>query len=124
MASHDQFLNPSEAAKRLGVSTKALRLYERRGLIEPTRTEAGWRAYGPNEMDRAGEIVALRTLGLSLAQVALVLKGDPQILEAALAAHQVKLEEQLCQMSGTVEAVRALRADPTQGKTPGIAELA
>jgi DNA-binding transcriptional MerR regulator len=124
MASHDQFLNPSEAAKRLGVSTKALRLYERRGLIEPTRTEAGWRAYGPNEMDRAGEIVALRTLGLSLAQVALVLKGDPQILEAALAAHQAKLEEQLCQMSGTVEAIRALRADLTQGKTSGIAELA
>jgi DNA-binding transcriptional MerR regulator len=83
-----QFLNPSEAAKRLGVSAKALRLYEQRGLIAPIRTDAGWRAYGPAEMARAAEIVALRALGLSLAQVARVLAGDSQELEPALAAHQ------------------------------------
>jgi hypothetical protein len=60
-----QFLNPSEAAKRLGVSAKALRLYEQRGLIAPIRTDAGWRAYGPKEMARAAEIAALRVLGFS-----------------------------------------------------------
>ena len=35
------FLNPSEAARRLGVTTKALRLYEQRGLVSPARTSAG-----------------------------------------------------------------------------------
>ena len=30
-----QFLSPSEAANRLGISTKALRLYEEHGLIAP-----------------------------------------------------------------------------------------
>ena len=64
MSSSAQFLNPSEAAKRLGVSVKALRLYEQRGLVSPTRTAAGWRVYGPNEMAVVGEIVALRDLGL------------------------------------------------------------
>ncbi|WP_154585732.1 MerR family transcriptional regulator, partial [Burkholderia cenocepacia] len=34
-------LNASAAAARLGVSIKALRLYERRGLITPERTPAG-----------------------------------------------------------------------------------
>jgi len=38
---------------RLGVSAKALRLYEQRGLIAPLRTAAGWRVYGPDEMARA-----------------------------------------------------------------------
>ena len=76
VSSSAQFLNPSEAAKRLGVSVKALRLYEQRGLITPIRTAAGWRAYGPDEMARAAEIAALRALGLSLAQVARVLQGD------------------------------------------------
>lgn len=38
MSSSAQFLNPSEAAKRLGVSAKALRIYEQRGLIAPMRT--------------------------------------------------------------------------------------
>ena len=78
MISSAQFLSPSEAAKRLGVSAKALRLYEQRGLITPIRTAAGWRAYGPEEMARAAEIAALRTLGLSLGQVARVLDGDAQ----------------------------------------------
>lgn len=41
------FLNPSEAARRLGISIKALRLYEQRGLITPKRTAAGWRATVP-----------------------------------------------------------------------------
>ncbi|WP_245272945.1 MerR family transcriptional regulator [Microvirga lotononidis] len=33
MSSSAQFFSPSEAAKRLGVSTKALRLYEQRDLV-------------------------------------------------------------------------------------------
>ena len=41
MSSSAQFLNPSEAAKRLGVSAKALRLYEQRGLVAPSRTAPG-----------------------------------------------------------------------------------
>ena len=81
MSSSAQFLNPSEAARRLGVSAKALRLYEQRGLITPARTAAGWRAYGPDEMARVAEIAALRELGLSLNQVARVLEGDSESLE-------------------------------------------
>ncbi len=66
-----EFLNPSEAAKRLGVvSAKALRIYEQRGLIAPTRTAAGWRAYGPDDLRRATKIAALRSLGFSLAPIA------------------------------------------------------
>ena len=97
MSTSAQFLNPSEAAKRLGVSAKALRLYEQRGLVAPIRTAAGWRAYGPDEMARAAEIVALRALGLSLGQVARVLGGDAQGLEPALAAHQAALEDRVRQ---------------------------
>ena len=84
MSSPAQFLNPSEAAKRLGVSAKALRLYEQRGLIAPARTAVGWRAYGPDEMARVAEIVALRQLGLSLSQVARVLGGDSEVLNRRL----------------------------------------
>jgi MerR family regulatory protein len=39
VSSSAQFLNPSEAARRLGVSAKALRLYEQRGLITPIRRQ-------------------------------------------------------------------------------------
>ena len=124
MIASAQYLNPAEAARRLGVSAKALRLYEQRGLVAPVRTAAGWRAYGPDEMARAAEIAALRALGLSLVQVSRVLKGDIQDLEPALAAHQATLEGRVRQLTDTVEKVRALRADLTQGQAPAAAELA
>jgi DNA-binding transcriptional MerR regulator len=117
------YLNPSEAARRLGVSAKALRLYEQRGLVTPSRTEAGWRAYGPGEMARAAEIVALRALGLSLAPVARVLGGDARDLEPALAAHQAVLEEELRRLAGTVEKLRGLRTGLVRGEPPASGEL-
>lgn len=124
MSSSAAFLNPAEAARRLGVSAKALRLYEQRGLVTPPRSEAGWRAYGPREMARAGEIAALRALGLSLAQVARVLGGDGRALEPALAAHQALLEGQARCLVETVGKIHALRADLARGEAPREGELA
>jgi DNA-binding transcriptional MerR regulator len=124
VSSSIQFLNPSEAAKRLGVSAKALRLYEQRGLIAPVRTAAGWRAYGPDEMARVVEIAALRELGLSLAQVARVLGGDSDSLGPALAAHQAALEGRVHQLVEAIDKVRRLRAGLTGGRAPAACELA
>jgi len=118
-----QFLNPSTAAHRLGVSAKALRLYERRGLVTPGRTAAGWRTYGPDEIARLAEIVALRALGLSLSQIARVLADDPQGLEPALAAHQATLEGRIRQLAAAVEKVRELRTGLAQGNAPTAGEL-
>jgi DNA-binding transcriptional MerR regulator len=119
-----QFLNPSDAAKRLGVSVKALRIYEQRGLIAPARTAAGWRAYGPDEMARVAEITSLRELGLSLSQVSRVLEGKSAGLEPALAAHQATLEIRVQQLDGVIDRVRRLRADLTSGRVPAASELA
>ncbi|HLZ03744.1 MAG TPA: MerR family transcriptional regulator [Bradyrhizobium sp.] len=119
-----RFLSPSEAAKRLGVSPKALRLYEERGLISPGRTPAGWRAYGPEQMAEASEVVALRRLGLSLAQIARARKGEPESLEPALAAHQAALEARIRELAATLERVQGVRADLIRGMTPASGELA
>ena len=118
------FLSVAEAAKRLGVSVKALRLYEQRGLLAPSRTPAGWRAYGPEQMAQAAEIVALRRLGLSLAQIARALGGEPDGLEPALTAHQATLESQMRELVGTIEMVRGIRADLARGEAPARGELA
>lgn len=124
MNSSGEFLNASDAARRLGISTKALRLYEQRGLLAPVRSEAGWRAYGPKDMDRASEIVALRALGFSLAQVARVLTGDARGLEPALAGHQTTLEARLRELVDALDRLRALRSDLSRGQTPTAGDLA
>lgn len=124
MTSSTEFLNASDAAYRLGVSAKALRLYEQRGLIAPVRTAAGWRTYGPEQMARAGEIVAMRALGLSLAEAKRVLEGDPRGLDAALAAHQTVLEGRMLELSGMMERLRQLRDRLRRGEAPAKGELA
>ena len=112
------FLSPSEAARRFSVSVKALRLYEQRGLVAPKRTAAGWRVYGPDEMTRLAEIVALRELGLSLGQIGRVLEGDASCLESALAAHQAAIEDRRQQLANLAEKIRRVRTDLGLGKTP------
>jgi DNA-binding transcriptional MerR regulator len=118
-----QFLNPSDAARRLGVSPKALRIYEEHGLLSPVRTSTGWRAYGPEQMRRAAEVAALRGLGFSLAQVRRVLDGDSRDLEPALARHQASLEHELGQISRAVTEVRKLRDALLAGAAPTLDEL-
>lgn len=108
----------------LGVSAKALRLYEERGLLTPARNEAGWRSYGPSEMIRGSEIVALRALGLSLSQVVRVLQGSADGLESALASHQATLEVRIRQLISTAEKLSQMRKDVDRGLTPTIQDLA
>jgi DNA-binding transcriptional MerR regulator len=117
-------LNASEAARRLGVSVKALRLYEQRGLMTPARTAAGYRIYSPDDMARAADIVALRALGLTLSQVEKVLEGDSQSLERALAAHEATLEGEVRKLVNTISKVRRIRADLGRGQVPVAGELA
>jgi len=105
------YLRPAEAARSLGVSVKALRLYERRGLLAPLRSTAGWRAYGPDQMARAAEIVGLRNLGLTLAEIGPVLAGGAEARDLALAAHQAVLESRIRALAATIERVRSLRRD-------------
>lgn len=122
-----RFLKPSEAARALGVSTKSLRIYERQGLVTPQRTASGWRSYAPEDMGRLTTIVALRDLGLSLAQIAQALRDDPGDLEPALAAHQAFLEDQRRQVDGTIRRIRAMRADlalPKAGRKAAAAAAA
>ncbi|WP_439598888.1 MerR family transcriptional regulator [Falsiroseomonas sp.] len=120
--SSDHALTAAEAARRLGVSAKALRLYERHGLVRPRRSAAGWRFYGPAEMARAAEVVALRAVGLSLAGLAGLRGGDAAALAAALAAQQAVLEARLAALAGQLARLGGLRAGLAQGVAQGVAQ--
>jgi DNA-binding transcriptional MerR regulator len=89
-------------ARRLGVTAKALRVYEREGLVAPLRTEAGWRAYGPAQAARLHQILALRRLGLSLKRVGELLSGGLASLDQVLDLQEKAL------LAGRAETERAL----------------
>lgn len=108
-----RYLGPSEAAGRLGVSVKTLRVYESRGLVRPVRTAAGWRTWGPEAMAIAAEIIDLRSLGFSLAEVETLLGAGADDLEAALASHQSKVELDVSRIAARLDRIKALRRSLT-----------
>ncbi|GHE72727.1 MerR family transcriptional regulator [Streptomyces vinaceus] len=66
-----------EVARRSGVSARMLRHYESIGLVRPTeRTGSGYREYSGEDIRRIFHIESLRSLGLSLREVARAL-DDP-----------------------------------------------
>src|SRR6188508_2902638 len=62
-------LDIAEVARLTGLTSRALRFYEARGLVMPLRTASGRRHYGPAELERLHQIVALKRAGLTLAQI-------------------------------------------------------
>lgn len=66
-----------EVAQRSGVSTRMLRHYDSLGLVRPTgRTTGGYREYSDADLERLVQVESLRSLGLSLRDVARAL-DDP-----------------------------------------------
>lgn len=77
----------SVAAELVGMGVQNLRLYERRGLVDPDRTSAGTRRYSDNDLARLRRIGELLGDGLNLAGIAAVLdlEADNARLRAELA---------------------------------------
>jgi DNA-binding transcriptional MerR regulator len=122
--SDDRHLSPAEAARRLGVSVKALRLYESRGLVAPLRSQSDWRAYGPEQMARLHQVLALKRLGLSLARIAELLSGKATTLASVLALQEQVLAEEGARVNRALRLVRAARTKLAAGQSLSIDDLA
>jgi DNA-binding transcriptional MerR regulator len=116
-------LSPTETARRFGVSIKALRLYERHGLLKPLRSEAGWRTYGPDQIARLHQILALKRLGLPLARIGELL-GGRDAMESVLALQEQVLARDSEQLYRALTLVRAARAKLATGQALSIDDLA
>lgn len=77
----------SVAAELAGVHPQTLRIYERKGLVDPARTAGGSRRYSEADIALLRRIQELTNEGLNLAGVERVLK-----LEAELARLRAELE--------------------------------
>ena len=95
----------SVAAELAGVHPQTLRVYERKGLVEPARTGGGSRRYSQADVDLLIRIQRLTAEGLNLAGVKKVLAMEQQledlgnrvrVLEAELAVgrrHPVRINQ-------------------------------
>ncbi|HEV7157945.1 MAG TPA: MerR family transcriptional regulator [Caulobacteraceae bacterium] len=124
MAKTEPLLSPAEVARRLGVSAKALRLYEQRGLIRPVRGENGWRWFGAAEIARLHQVLALKALRLPLARIAEVLVHGHASLDQVLAVHEAALAADAQRAQRALSLVRAARRRLAGGQDLSTDDLA
>lgn len=90
-----------------GVTTRALRWYDKIGLLKPSgRTEGGYRLYGPAEVDRLQDILYYRALGVELARVKEILDDPSYNRLAVLRAHLSALEGERECIQGLIDSVK------------------
>ena len=104
------YLRSAEAARRLGVSAKALRLYEAHGLVRAERTAAGWRVYGPDEIRRLHQVIALTSFGFPLSRIAELLAGGLSDLAVFLELHEQVLRQEAKRVDEALRLLAAARA--------------
>jgi DNA-binding transcriptional MerR regulator len=64
-----------------GLDPQSLRLYERRGLLTPTRTDGGTRRYSEDDLTRLARITDLIAQGVNLAGIAHILELEHRITQ-------------------------------------------
>lgn len=69
----------SVAARLVSMQVQNLRVYERRGLLEPDRTAGGTRLYSVADIERLHRIRDLLAEGLNLAGIARVLSLEDEV---------------------------------------------
>jgi MerR family transcriptional regulator, heat shock protein HspR len=92
----------SIAAELAAMHPQTLRMYERRGLLQPRRSAKNTRLYSQGDVERLRRIQELTDLGLNLAGVERVLR-----LEGELAAARAQIERLQGQLAAAGEQLRA-----------------
>jgi MerR family transcriptional regulator/heat shock protein HspR len=71
---HKSYYMISVVAERFEVHPQTLRLYEREGLVKPSRTQGNTRLYSENDLERLSFILSLtREMGVNLAGVEIIM---------------------------------------------------
>jgi MerR family transcriptional regulator/heat shock protein HspR len=90
----------SVAAELAGVHPQTLRIYERKGLVDPARTGGGNRRYSEADIERLRRIQDLTNEGLNLAGVKRVMELEAELerLRAALEQTRTEARDALAQV--------------------------
>ena len=119
----ERWFGPGETARRLGVTTKALRVYEREGLVIPHRAESRWRLYGPTQIARLHQIIVLRDLGLPLKSIK-KLVGSQSRLRDILRLQRETLESQQDTIRRAIALIEVALCQIDEGRDLSLDELA
>ena len=105
-----------QLARATGISVRALRHYDEIGLLRPDdRSDAGYRLYSHDDVERLQEILVWRALGFSLARIAALLDDPTHGRERALVRQRELVGAERERLDGIARALDAALAAHRQG---------
>lgn len=116
-------LTIDEVVRQTGLTSRALRYYEKRGLLRPLRTASGRRLFSASELERVQQIIALKMAGLSLARIAQVIDRKHISLEALIEGQLTALNEEASKLHAARNRLTSLLTRVRTGEQLDVASL-
>ena len=113
MDARDGLLSVGSIARRAGLTSKAIRHYDRIGLFRPALVDqAGYRWYSPDQLEQARLIATLRAVDVPLDDVRRCLTANDDATTAAvLDIHRRRLESRLVRIKRELHRISHLRTE-------------
>jgi MerR family transcriptional regulator, thiopeptide resistance regulator len=113
-----------ELADQAGMTVRTLHHFDQIGLLRPAeRSPAGHRLYTAVDVRRLYRIIALRQLGMGLAEIAAALEGDTCALATALRAQLAQVDDRIGTYQGLRDRLRSLVRSVEAAKEPPVDQL-
>jgi DNA-binding transcriptional MerR regulator len=116
-------LKIGELAKRTGLTVRTLHHYDDLGLLSPSaRSDAGYRLYNQADAMRLYRILALRQLGLSLADIGTSFASDGSTMPALIDRQLTALDARIAEAAALRKRLVWLRGSLKAGASPELAD--
>ncbi len=116
-----------EVAKKIGVTVRTLQYYDKEGLLSPSaQSEGGRRLYTDKDLVMLHQIMSLKSLGFSLADIKrhLVSLETPIDVANALTEQADDLREKIEQLTASLTAIEQLKEEVLQMRTVNFKKYA
>ncbi|MFM8856846.1 MAG: heat shock protein transcriptional repressor HspR [Actinomycetota bacterium] len=105
----------SVAAQRAGMHPQTLRIYERRGLLQPARTQGGNRRYSDTDIARLRRIAELTAEGVSVEGIRRIMHLEAEVQRLRDEVDQLRLL--------AAQAIRAVQGQPGDSSRGSLVPL-
>lgn len=97
-----------DVERQTGITKANIRFYEAQGLIQPGRTDSGYRSYCPEDVEELKRVRLLRLLDVPMEQVKALQQGKAS-LDGVLAGQLVQIHEEKKRLSDVTQVIRQIR---------------
>ena len=111
MPSEEWNLAIGELARRAGLSVRAIRLYERYGLVTSIRAANGRRYFREHELSRLEQVSALKAIGLTLKQIGSLLADGALDPTSVITSQLAALESRKADLEWAIACLRAAEGE-------------